>query len=221
MQLEISGNQFSLTPGPGENMFKITPSGDAVNGASAADTMLGLSSGSVAGLLNIGDGHVTDFAIVQKSFTLDAGTYSFAWAYAANDYFPYNDGVMFAVVGSGGQSITSLARNGTSVYDLSGPSPGTLILGSYGTTSWKTATFDVVTGGTYLVSIAAYNCNDTSVEPVFYIAAGTGSYTGTEVVTSGGAAVPEPATYVALAGLSALVASLVAAGFRRFRAKKA
>ncbi len=181
----IGGQPYSLTPATGESMIRITPSGSAVVGALFADNSLGLTSGTIGSLLNLG-GSVTNFGIISRSFSLSAGTYSFAWAYAASDYQPFNDGVLFSVVGEGTQQVTSLARNGSNASDLSGPDPGTLILGSYGSTAWITNTFTVSTNGTYQVSFASYNWNDTDLDPVFFVAGTAGSFTGTPVGTSGG-----------------------------------
>gem|GEM_PF-1000071 len=182
----IGGNPFSLTPAAGESLVRITPSDSAIDGAANADTALGLTAGTLAGLLNNENGSVTNFGVLSRSFTLTAGTYSFAWAYAAEDYQPFNDGVLFAVSGGGSQQVMSLARNGSNDSDLSGPDADTLILGSYGSTAWITDTFTIAANGTYQISFASYNWNDTGMDPTFFVAGTAGSFTGTPVETSGG-----------------------------------
>lgn len=181
--LNLDGTSFSLTPATGQNMAQIVPSG----AAAPVDALLGLSALSIENLLNNSTGSVTDFGVLTQTLTLTAGTYSFAWAYAANDYQPYNDGVMFSLVGGGSQTIISLARNGSSPTDTSGPSPGTLILGSYGSTAWETTTFTVANPGSYQIGFASYNWIDTSLNPELFVSAIPGTYTGTPVITSGGA----------------------------------
>jgi autotransporter-associated beta strand protein len=183
----IGGNRFSLTPNAGETMVKLTPFGSGIMGAASADTAFGLTTGTTAAMFNVG-GSTTNFGILSKSFSLAAGTHSFAWAYAAEDYVPYNDGVFFAVSGGGTQLVDSLARNGINSSDLSGPSAGTLILGSYGSTAWNTHTFTLAAAGTYQVSFGAYNWRDISADPVLFVAGSEGGFTGTPPATSGGGA---------------------------------
>ena len=205
----VDGTPYSITPSIGQNMFKIQPSGSGVSGASEADTAFGLTSGTVSGLLETGGytGYIQNIGYAQFTFSnLAAGTYSFAWAYAAGDYQPYNDGAFISIVGvngTTGQSLLSLARTGVDSFDQSGPSAGSLILGSYGSTDWNTTVITVGTTGDYLVTFAAYNWSDTDLDPTFFLSASTGSFTGTPAVTYGGA-VPEPSTYAALLGVGAL-----------------
>src|ERR1700723_3183472 len=121
---DINGNSYSLTP--------------AGAASGSVDALLGLGANSIESLLNNSNGSVTNFGVMTQSYSFTPGTYTFSWAYAATDYQPYNDGVLFSVVGGGSQTLVSLARNGSSSTDTSGPSPGTLILGSYGTLPWQT-----------------------------------------------------------------------------------
>ncbi len=183
ISLALGPNPFVLTPASGETMAEISPQGAA---AGSVDALLGLSANSIENLLNNSNGKVTNFGVLTKTFSLNPGTYSFAWAYAAQDYQPYNDGVLFSLSGNGTQSIQSLARNGSSATDKSGPQPGTLILGSYGSTPWETTSFNIATAGSYQLSFASYNWNDTAVDPLFFVASSAGTFTGTPVSTSGG-----------------------------------
>ncbi|MBX3751781.1 MAG: PEP-CTERM sorting domain-containing protein, partial [Opitutaceae bacterium] len=193
----------------GHYLFKIQPAGITVFGPSAADTALGLTPGTITSLLEPSgySNYITNFGYAQITFSnLAAGTYSFAWAYAAGDYQPFNDGALFSIVGvngTTGQSVLSLARTGLNASDQSGPSAGSLILGSYGSTDWNTTVFTVGTTGDYLVTFAAYNWEDTAGDPIFFLSTGEGSLMGTPAVTYGGA-VPEPSTYAALLGVCAL-----------------
>ncbi len=180
---DINGTPYSLTPAAGDSMAKISPEGAAIG---SVDSLLGLSANSIESLVNNGNGQVTNFGFITKSFSFNPGTYEFAWAYAATDYVPYNDGVLFSVAGDGTQSVVSLARNGSGGGDTSGPSPGTLVLGSYGTVPWQTATFTVATAGSYQVSFADYNWDDTDLDPIFYVSGTAGGSTGAPPPITGG-----------------------------------
>jgi fibronectin-binding autotransporter adhesin len=180
---DINGSPYSLTPAAGDSMAKISPENAAIG---SVDSLLGLSANSIESLVNNGNGHVTNFGFMTQSFSFNPGTYEFSWAYAATDYVPFNDGVLFSVVGDGTQSVVSLARNGSGGSDTSGPSPGTLILGSYGTVPWQTATFTVATAGTYQVSFADYNWDDTALDPIFYVSGTAGGSTGAPPPITGG-----------------------------------
>ncbi len=179
----INGSPYSLTPAAGNSMAKISPSGAPPG---SVDSLLGLGANSIESLINNGNGSVTNFGVMTKSYSFNPGTYSFSWAYAATDYVPFNDGVLFSVVGSGSESLVSLARNGSDSNDTSGPSPGTLILGSYGTVPWQTATFTIATAGTYQVGFADYNWIDTALDPILYVSGATGTGSGTPPPTTGG-----------------------------------
>jgi fibronectin-binding autotransporter adhesin len=180
---DINGIPYSLTPAAGNSMAKISPAGAGIG---SVDSLLGLGANSIESLLNNTNGSVTNFGVMTNSFAFNPGTYSFSWAYAATDYVPYNDGVLFSVVGGGSQTLVSLARNGSGSTDTSGPSPGTLILGSYGTLPWQTATFTVSTAGTYQVGFADYNWIDTVLDPIFYVSGTAGGSTGAPPPTTGG-----------------------------------
>jgi len=179
----INGKPYSLTPASGQSMAKISPAGAAEG---SVDALLGLGANSIESILNNSHGHATNFGVMTKSYDFNPGTYTFSWAYAATDYVPFNDGVLFSVVGGGNQTLVSLARNGSGSSDTTGPSPGTLILGSYGTVPWQTATFTVATAGSYQVGFADYNWNDTALDPIFYVSGKTGTDTGTPPPTTGG-----------------------------------
>jgi fibronectin-binding autotransporter adhesin len=184
----IGGSPFSLTPADGYSMVRIAASGVQTS----VNSTLGLSANSLESFLNNANGHITNFGLLTRTYTFDPGTYSFAWAYAAEDYQPYNDGAVFTLVGGGTEQLISLARNGSSPSDLSGPSPDTLILGSYGSTAWLTTSFTVATAGEYQVGFAAYNWLDTGLSPNLFVSAIAGTFTGTPVDTSGGPPPPPP-----------------------------
>lgn len=202
--LVIEGNDYTLTPAAGQNMLKITPSGSEFTPANGADAALGLTAGTLTSIVGPS---VTNVGFAQDTFTLASGSYSFAWAYAAQDYQPYNDGVFISIVGADGQNLVVLARNGVDELDVSGPSPVTQIMGSYGSTDWNTTTFDIVTGGDYVISFGAFNWDDDVADPILYVAATAGSFDGVAVTTT--SAVPEASSYAMLAGIPCLAIAAI------------
>ncbi len=106
------GATFTLTPAAGYDMARINAPNNG--GLLAPDATLGLTANSLSSFLNNGNGSVTNFGLLTKSFAFNVGTYTFAWAYGAEDYQPYNDGAVFTLAGGGTQSLISLARNGSS-----------------------------------------------------------------------------------------------------------
>jgi fibronectin-binding autotransporter adhesin len=200
------GATFTLTPATGYDMARV----NAPNGGNlfAPDSTLGLTANSLENFLNNSDGHITNFGLLTKSFSFNPGTYTFAWAYGAQDYQPYNDGAVFTLSGSGSQSLVSLARNGSNPSDLSGPSPDTLILGSYGATPWLTMSFDIATAGTYQVGFAVYNWKDQTLAPNLYVSGIEGTYTGTPAQVSGGT-IPTPPPPTVIGGTGGNVSGSV------------
>jgi hypothetical protein len=197
---DVDGKPYTITPAAGNFLFQIRASG-ALLGPNGLETALGLSAGSLSDpRLEL----ITNFSFVSRTFNLSPGTYSFAWAMASTDYAPFNDGSLFALVGAGSQQLISLARGGLGGEDIGGPSADTLVLGDYGSTSWKTTQFSVVTGGDYQISFAAYNWGDTSLDPILFVSAVPGSFTGVEVSFSSPAPIPEPSTYALIGGVAAL-----------------
>jgi hypothetical protein len=182
------GVPFTLTPAVGEQMVKITADGSSVN-IGAVDALLGLSNGTAAAAISSGS---TNFGLITKSFNLQAGTYTFGWAYAAGDYLPFSDGVFFSVGGQGVSQFNILARNGASsiVPGAAGYPVGTIILQSYGNTPWISASFNVSTAGSYQLGFGGFNALDTGLSPVLFVSSVIGTFTGTPVGSSGGTPTP-------------------------------
>jgi fibronectin-binding autotransporter adhesin len=173
VSLTLGTTPFSLTPAIGEYMAVITPSGNSVNKTNI-DSTLGLTSGTIntlfAGLS--GGNLATNFGVLTETVTLSPGTYTFYWSYAAQDYKPYNDGVLFSLSGSGTNTVSVLASNGPD-----GAQNSTVVVGSYGATQWASSTFTIATSGTYQIGFAAYNWEDQSVDPILYIGNSAGTVT--------------------------------------------
>ncbi|XAH25292.1 IPTL-CTERM sorting domain-containing protein [Xylophilus sp. GW821-FHT01B05] len=190
------GTPFTLQAPSGSGMYRLVPVSSTVNGAAAADAALALTSGTVDALLNHNpnfSGSVTNFSVLSQTMTLNAGTYSFAWALNVTDP-GFNDGALFSISGSGMQYIESLARAG-GPGDTTGPSPNTYVAYNYdpamGVTPWLTTTFNIATTGTYRVSFATYNWGDQAVPPNFFVASTPGTYTGNALA---GTNAPPPVT---------------------------
>ncbi|MBF9265328.1 IPTL-CTERM sorting domain-containing protein [Paracidovorax cattleyae] len=223
------GTPFTLTPPTGSGMYRLFPVSNAVNGASAADTALGLTQGTVDSLLNHNPnfaGSVTNFSILSQTMMLNAGTYSFAWALNVTDP-GFNDGALVSIVGNGFQYIESLARAG-GPGDTSGPSPHTYIAYNYGpasgVTPWITTTVNIATTGAYKISFANYNWKDLAVPPNFFVTSTPGTYTGNPLAgNSGGPPTEASSTSIPTLGawglilLSSLMAVFGIVGVRRGR----
>lgn len=172
---DINGpkKDYFITPAVGTYMAVIQPYGNTTNSTNI-DSILGLTSGTLStlfsGLAEKDGNRATNFGVLTRSLTLTAGTYEFAWAYGAQDYKPYNDGVLFALSGNGIETVAALACNGPT-----GAQGSTLVLGSFGFAPWSVYSFSIPTTGTYRVSFADYNWGDTSVLPLFYIGNGVGT----------------------------------------------
>lgn len=173
LQLGPEGNQkpFSLTPASGEAMAIISPTDNAVSGANI-DAVLGLTSGTTNTVLSTvsGGNQSTNFAVATKTVTLSAGTYTYYWSYAAQDYHPYNDGVFFSLSGNGVNTLDILASNGPD-----GAQPTTNVVGDYGATQWAATSFTIVAPGTYQISFGNYNWIDQSVNPILFVGASAGT----------------------------------------------
>jgi autotransporter-associated beta strand protein len=195
VNLSPGGVAFSLTPPAGQNMIQLQPNGSSVN-IGNIDSTLGLTSGTMLGQVSTGSGPAgsqlttTNYGGIKTTTTFAAGTYSFAWAYSAGDYLPYTDGVFFSIAGAGTSSVSLLARNGAVAITPGsvGYPSGVTILQSYGSTAWATQTFSISTPGNYTIGFGGFNALDTGLNPLLFIASVPGTYTGTPVATSGGAA---------------------------------
>ncbi|QWD80805.1 S-layer family protein [Polynucleobacter sp. MWH-S4W17] len=170
---------FSLTPASGRSMMVITPSGSTTD-IFGIDDALHLTPGS---MLSQVSGGTTNYGFITKQVYLRAGKYSFAWAYAANDYLPYLDGVFFSISGSGTNSAVLLSRNGgPSSANTDGYPAGVVILPSFGSTTWINQSIVVPTNGNYQIGFGSFNHSDTNVDPYFFVSSNSGTYSGAPLV---------------------------------------
>ncbi|GAA0564333.1 hypothetical protein GCM10008942_10860 [Rhizomicrobium electricum] len=179
---------YSLAPATGQSMARIATYNSGSSGATynlkGSESLFGLTSGTFTTVFTDlqDEGQPTNFGALTETITLDPGNYTFYWAYAAQDYHPYNDGVLFALSGNGINRVDVLADNGNDSGG-GGAQAGTVVVGTFGTTQWTSHTFSIDTAGTYQLSFVAYNWgptshpSDRSVDPLFYIGASAGTMT--------------------------------------------
>lgn len=165
-ELDLGGSIFKLDAHAGF-MARILPNGSAVM-RDEAESLLSLAPGTFVGSGVTGLAESTNFGFITGFFTLTAGTYSFGWSYAAQDYAPFDDGVFFSLVGTNLSQVNVLASNFTG-------QPNTVIVGTYGSTPWQLTSFTLAEAGTYQLGFGAYNWGDTIVDPVLYLDDGVGS----------------------------------------------
>jgi hypothetical protein len=167
-------------------MVGIQPGGQ--QNYSAMTTALGLSSSSITSLNSLvasQGGGITSAAWISKDFTFTApATFKMAWVYTSTDYVPFNDGSIATLVNTGSASTFGKVNNVLGQYALLGatnPNTGNYSTGSYGSTGWQLAQFDVLTAGTYKVGFGVFNQGDTALSPVLQVndAIGTVTKNGT------------------------------------------
>ena len=169
-------NTWAISPYTGSTMVGMQPGG--TQNYSAMTTALGLSSASVTALnaeiaAQGGYGGITSAAWISKNFTFQANTtFKMAWVYTSTDYVPFNDGSITTLVNT--SSATTLGKiNGVSAqYILLGatnPGTGNYSTGSYGSTGWQLANYEITTAGTYKLGFGIFNQGDTALSPVLFV----------------------------------------------------
>ncbi|RQW42671.1 S-layer family protein [Novosphingobium sp. LASN5T] len=219
--LNLGVSPFTLTPAPGESMAVIQPQ-LSLTTIDSIDAALGLSAGTM--LSATGTGNVTingvganltttNFGYISKQLTLSQGSYTFYWAYAAQDYLPYTDGVFFSIAGNGLNTVDLLARNGAAgiTAGSTGYPAQTVILQSYGSTSFIAQTFTIDNSGTYQLGFGDFNAIDNALDPILFVASKLGTTTGTVVITNPPAppAIPDIDTAVSYYSSTDLAANAV------------
>ncbi|GAO53463.1 hypothetical protein NMD1_00469 [Novosphingobium sp. MD-1] len=159
------------------------------------DTALGLNPGSMLAVTGTGNVVIngvganlttTNYAYITKQLSLTQGSYTFYWAYAAQDYLPFTDGVFFSIAGNGLNTVDLLARNGAAgiTAGSTGYPTNTVILQSYGSTTFIAQTFTIASDGTYQLGFGDFNAIDTALDPILFVASKLGTTTGTVVITN-------------------------------------
>ena len=152
------------------------------------NTILDATTGSIGGVGGSPSLAPTNFAYIAKDFlSLSAGAYSFGWAYVANDYTPYADGIFFSysdLSNPNNSDFKVLARNlntPTIVVGDDGYPAGTVLVESYGSTAFRTYSFNLATSGNYRLAFGAFNHQDIILPPIFILTDIAGNVIG-EVV---------------------------------------
>jgi len=175
-------NTWNINPYTGSYMVGIQPGGQ--QNYSAMTTALGLSSASISALnaeVAGTGGSITSTAWISKDFTFTApATFKMAWVYTSTDYVPFNDGSIAILVNTGSASTFGKVNNVLGQYALLGatnPNTGNYSTGSYGSTGWQLAQFDILTAGTYTVGFGVFNQGDTALSPVLQVNDAIGTVT--------------------------------------------
>jgi uncharacterized protein YhjY with autotransporter beta-barrel domain len=179
----------TITPGDGDNNNESpkTINDVVIDVGVSLNTIIDATTGSVGGVGGTPSLAPTNFAYIAKDFVLSAGAYSFGWAYVANDYTPFADGIFFSYSDSSNPNNSDfkiLARNlntPTTVVGDDGYPAGTVLVESYGSTAFRTYSFNLATSSTYRLAFGAFNHQDRILPPIFILTDIAGNVIG-EVV---------------------------------------
>jgi hypothetical protein len=151
--------------------------------SSAAFTALGLTSTSVSAInatilaqknaAGYGMTGITTAAWIHRDVAMTPGTsLKFGWNYIGTDYVPFNDGSIASLVHTSDNTILGTVNNYNAQYALLGftnPKTGDYSAGTFGSTGWQIAVFDVTTAGTYKLGFASFNLGDTALSPLLLV----------------------------------------------------
>jgi autotransporter-associated beta strand protein len=151
--------------------------------SAAAFTALGLTTTSVDAInqtiltqknaAGYGMTGITTAAWIHRDIAMTPGTtVKFGWNYIGTDYVPFNDGSIASLVNTTDNTILGTVNNYNAQYALLGftnPKTGDYSAGTFGSTGWQVAIFDVATAGTYKLGFASFNLGDTSLSPLLLV----------------------------------------------------
>ncbi|NVN50625.1 Ig-like domain-containing protein [Mycolicibacterium hippocampi] len=145
-----------------------------------AGTALGLTLAQQQAVITTAAETPTDATWMTRTVSLEADTvYTMVWNYIGTDYEPYNDGSITTLVYQGsGPAPTVLVNNYAENYAILGftnTGTGDYSTGSYGSTGWQTATYQVSQTGDYTLGFAVFNMRDQAYDPVLLVASQPGT----------------------------------------------
>lgn len=151
--------------------------------SAAAFTALGLTTSSVGAInatilaqknaAGYGMTGITTAAWIHRDIAMTPGTtVKFGWNYIGTDYVPFNDGSIASLVHTTDNTVLGTVNNYNAQYALLGftnPKTGDYSAGTFGSTGWQIATFNVATAGTYKLGFASFNLGDTALSPLLLV----------------------------------------------------
>ena len=178
------GNTWTITPYSGNYMAALQPTGSTMYTTMA--TAFGLSTADKSAIQSFlvahaGGGQTTPTNASYMSYSnlqLTAGTkFTVAWNFVATDYTPWNDTSITSLVPTSGGATPKI--NGYvqdySVLGAINPGAGNWSTGSYGSTGWQIATYEILADGTYTLGFGAFNLGDTALSPIILVSGQQGT----------------------------------------------
>lgn len=178
------GNTWTITPYSGNYMAALQPTGSTMYATMASS--FGLSAADKTAIQSFLNAHSgggqtspTNAAYMYyPNLTLTAGTkFTVAWNFVATDYVPWNDTSLTSLVPTTGGATPKI--NGyTQDYSVLGainPNAGNWSVGSYGSSGWQVATYEILTDGTYTLGFGDFNLGDTALSPILLVSGTQGN----------------------------------------------
>lgn len=172
------GLKWNITPYNGNYMASLQPTGSTMYTAMA--NSFGLSASDQTAIQSFLVAHAgggqtspTNASYMYYSgLNLTAGTkFTLAWNFVATDYTPWNDTSITSLVATSG-GATAKINGYTQNYSVLGainPGAGNWSTGSYGSTGWQIASYEVLADGTYTLGIGDFNLGDTALSPILLV----------------------------------------------------
>ncbi|CAB4124945.1 Autotransporter beta-domain containing protein [uncultured Caudovirales phage] len=178
------GNTWTITPYSGNYMASLQPTGSTMYASMVSS--FGLSTAdktAIQSFLNAhsGGGNTSPTNAAYMSYAglqLTAGTkFTVAWNFVATDYVPWNDTSLTSLVPTNGGAVPKI--NGyTQNYSVLGainPNAGNWSVGSYGSSGWQVATYEIMADGTYTLGFGDFNLGDTALSPILLVSGTQGN----------------------------------------------
>lgn len=158
-----------LQPNQGQSAAAFTDLGLTTTSVNAINATI-LAQKNAAGYGMTG---ITTAAWIHRDVAMTPGTsLKFGWNYIGTDYVPFNDGSIASLVHTSDNTILGTVNNYNAQYALLGftnPKTGDYSAGTFGSTGWQIAVFDVTTAGTYKLGFASFNLGDTALSPLLLV----------------------------------------------------